>query len=746
MVTTKGAGLNPDARVWQEIPAQPSQVPEGGAENPHCLQMTPASADVPPGEGKATAENLNGYSEPASRVYDTGYPNSSLDSSSPAPLKGVLNNMGPSEPVDPLHEAVIESSVEKQQLSKERLKEALKKRLESCFSRENLSKDLYLMSQMDSDQFVPIWTVATMEDINVLTTDMNLILEVLRASPMVQVDQSGEKVRPNHKRCIIILREVPETTPVEEVENLFKDENCPRVISVEFAANNNWYITFHSDTDAQQAHRYLREEVKTFQGKPIMARIKGINTFFAKNGYRSVPNSNAYSQPGASQYTSPSLYMQQGYRPQQQYPVYSVGPPTWSTSAAPYFQSPLASFPSGFGNNFSTPGTYKSSSGPLGLGRPPYNRNRNQVKSYPRPCEETPTPSVTPVFPLVDGPSDPTSPKHQDSDPGPAPPSNGTVSLPLASERVNNGDLGVNTRGRRSSYRGLQRRREDERITRPGSRGDVKVPPSLFDLATSSFPPLPGFVVSLQGEAVVETRMSDVVRGLRVVTNDKPEVNECVSHPAGVQEEAVGKPCLVTGVLVEPSVPSVALPVKKVEKLETRAEKLTAPTHNIQPITLPTPSLPTTATKNIPISTQPTFMATPAPPINFPAMRPSVQEPRKLSYAEMCKRPATQLVNSAHTHTPANQPLRELRVNKADEPASPSNGNGVRLEKPEMSGEGRPHHDPLSSYRGGNGSVRSRGVDLKYQRQHRGSSQCGPRWSGKEQNIPPKNIPPQLPK
>lgn len=32
---------------------------------------------------------------------------------------------------------------------------------------------------------------------------------------MVQVDEMGENVRPNHSRCIIILREVPETTPVE---------------------------------------------------------------------------------------------------------------------------------------------------------------------------------------------------------------------------------------------------------------------------------------------------------------------------------------------------------------------------------------------------------------------------------------------------------------------------------------------------------------------------------------------------
>lgn len=38
----------------------------------------------------------------------------------------------------------------------------------------------------------------------------------------------------------------------QEVESLFKNDNCPKVISVEFAHNNNWYITFQSDTDAQQ--------------------------------------------------------------------------------------------------------------------------------------------------------------------------------------------------------------------------------------------------------------------------------------------------------------------------------------------------------------------------------------------------------------------------------------------------------------------------------------------------------------
>ncbi|XP_076012659.1 la-related protein 4 [Genypterus blacodes] len=735
MVTTKGAGLNPNAKVWQEIPASQNNNLEEPAGS-LWLETSPSSTET----------SDDGHSS-GGKESSTEYPDGT-DDCTPAPSDGIMNGLDfVYTHFDSPGGSVIDCEIpNRQPLSEGTLRESLKKRLEFCFSRENLSKDLYLISQMDSDHFVPIWTIACMEDIKNLTTDMDLILDVLRASPVVQVDEAGEKVRPNHRRCIIILREVPETTPVEDVEALFKSENCPEVLSVKFAHNSNWYITFQSDMDAQQAYRYLREEVKVFQGKPIMARIKAINTFFAKNGYHNVDFS-VYNQHTQTQtdYASP-VYMQQVYSPQQQYPVFPLVSPSWNPSHLPYFDPQLAPYSdNGFINGYSSPGTYKAGFGNL---RRNAARARNHLKGHPRSRDVPPSPTMAPV-PLMDGFPGPTSPQYLKRSGTPTSTTTESGAVPSFNLNANppqsnvpSGDASLAGRGRRGSYRGTRRRREDERTTRP----EVNLPPPpKFDLAASSFPPLPGAVVSTQGETEPEVRLSDVVRGLKLTNKSaSKEVNE--TNPTSVVEDRPStpqsvdpppKPASVTQPVESPPASSAGHPNKRGDKDET-SELVVAIPSSIES-TSPTASEPP-STGSQPVSTA----------VHPPSSPASTSEPetRKLSYAEVCQRPAKDppAAPMASPTPPAStdsQPLRELKDNKVEEPRPTLRQSA---DKPEKPGESSSPREPLRTFRGGNRTERVRGAGLKIREQQSGlatgkpfSPQRGGRRSGKEQNIPPKS-------
>jgi hypothetical protein len=158
------------------------------------------------------------------------------------------------------------------------LADAIVFQVEYYLSRDNLSRDAYLKSQMDSDQYVALELLASFKKLKLLSSDLSVIREALRSSRLVELDADESRVKPRGRpqRNTIILREMPADTQEAEVRALFSGADGPAVSQVRAEVGDNWFVVLESETAALEALNWLRGQM--FRGEAVRARMKTEST------------------------------------------------------------------------------------------------------------------------------------------------------------------------------------------------------------------------------------------------------------------------------------------------------------------------------------------------------------------------------------------------------------------------------------------------------------------------------------
>jgi la-related protein 4 len=152
--------------------------------------------------------------------------------------------------------------------------DAIRKQVEYYFSKENLTQDIYLQSQMDAQMSVPIAVVMKFSKLKHLTTDEALVRLALQDSAVSIVN---DRIKANIKastRSTIILRDVPADTPEEEVREIFNYEGARPIVSLRSDIGDTWFVNFEGEEDAKTTLLDLRMKKRTFRGVSVKARIK----------------------------------------------------------------------------------------------------------------------------------------------------------------------------------------------------------------------------------------------------------------------------------------------------------------------------------------------------------------------------------------------------------------------------------------------------------------------------------------
>ncbi|KAF9999288.1 La- protein 4 [Modicella reniformis] len=162
----------------------------------------------------------------------------------------------------------------------------LREQLEWYLSSKNLATDTYLVSKMNADHWVPISVIADFKKVKALTSNIQEVIDALRRSSKVLVDESGTMVKAitvDRPRTTLILRELPEDSTEEDIATIFYDaESTPKCITKELVGNM-WFVEFETAEDALAMLHYTRG--RYLRDVPIAARLKS-NTVLTGGEYR----------------------------------------------------------------------------------------------------------------------------------------------------------------------------------------------------------------------------------------------------------------------------------------------------------------------------------------------------------------------------------------------------------------------------------------------------------------------------
>jgi len=174
--------------------------------------------------------------------------------------------------------AVTPPTGEEDATDNKRIKALIVSHLESYLSPENLKNDVNLAKAAVNGK-ISVNALSNIESIRKQTTDRDLLLEALSESDKFEVDRTYRWVtikKKQRERNVLILREIPSSTPVDEIKAIFAGfTDLPQIEKIRSDIGDNWFITFNNQDDCMAAALKLSTEGK-FKGNSLKVRVKAI--------------------------------------------------------------------------------------------------------------------------------------------------------------------------------------------------------------------------------------------------------------------------------------------------------------------------------------------------------------------------------------------------------------------------------------------------------------------------------------